>query len=223
MPIIEIYPSRKSAAEKLNHLSGLVVSKLDILKNLVATILVPKSGELRHSRFNPEKLTSSNPEGKYKSVILRPIGTVVSERKNIEDDYWGETLSHIDLDPEMFTSESFENLDQFSHAEIIFEMHQVDNNKIEYRSRHPRNNSAHPKVGVFAQRGKNRPNKLGMTVVRMIQVSGTRLTVEGLDAINGSPVLDIKPYFKEFGPRGVVFQPDWPQDIMKHYFEIASK
>jgi tRNA (Thr-GGU) A37 N-methylase len=73
-------------------------------------------------------------------------------------------------------------------------------------------------VGIFAQRGKNRPNRIGVTVCRIVSVSGRRIEVEGLDAIDGTPVLDIKPVMAEFLPRGEIRQPDWSSELMKDYW-----
>jgi len=106
----------------------------------------------------------------------------------------------------------------FSHVEILFHMNQVDPGKIEKNARHPRNNPEWPKVGIFAQRGKNRPNQIGTTVCKVLKVDGTQLYLEGLDAIDGSPVLDIKPWVIEFAPRGSVFQPKWISELMKKYW-----
>lgn len=89
---------------------------------------------------------------------------------------------------------------------------------MEDKARHPRNNTDWPKVGVFAQRGRNRPNRIGSTICRILKVDGLNLYVEGLDAIDGSPVLDIKPWVIEFGPRGLVFQPGWMSDLMQGYW-----
>ena len=94
----------------------------------------------------------------------------------------------------------------------------MDENKIETSARHPRNNPNWPKVGIFAQRGKNRPNRLGVTVVKIIKREGTRLTIQGLDAVDGTPVLDIKPVICEFLPRGEVNQPEWAGELMREYW-----
>ncbi len=94
----------------------------------------------------------------------------------------------------------------------------VDPGKIERGARHPRNNPAWPKVGIFAQRGKNRPNRIGTTICRVERVEGLRLHVTGLDAIDGTPVLDIKPWVKEFGPRGEPRQPGWVGELMAGYW-----
>ena len=85
-------------------------------------------------------------------------------------------------------------------------------------ARHPRGNPDWPKVGVFAQRGRNRPNRLGVSVCRILGVDSTRLLVGGLDAIDGTPVLDIKPVLAEFLPRGEVRQPDWSRELMADYW-----
>ena len=73
-------------------------------------------------------------------------------------------------------------------------------------------------IGIFAQRGKGRPNRIGISTCRLLGVDGTRVRVSGLDAIDGTPVLDIKPYMREFGPRGEVRQPHWADEIMGGYF-----
>jgi tRNA (Thr-GGU) A37 N-methylase len=74
-------------------------------------------------------------------------------------------------------------------------------------------------VGVFAQRGKNRPNRIGTTVCRVLGVEGTTLHVEGLDAIDGTPILDLKPWFSAFGPRGEVTEPAWVAGLMARYWD----
>ena len=86
-------------------------------------------------------------------------------------------------------------------------------------SRHPRGNKAWPKVGIFAQRNKDRPNHLGLTIVSIIKREGRTLFVKGLDAIGGTPVLDIKPVFAESLPRGAVRQPQWSHELVKEYWE----
>ena len=75
-----------------------------------------------------------------------------------------------------------------------------------------------PRVGVFAQRGKGRPNRLGATICRIVSVEGTRLKVQGLDAVDGAPVLDIKPVMSGFLPRGDVKEPAWAKELMQRYW-----
>jgi tRNA (Thr-GGU) A37 N-methylase len=73
-------------------------------------------------------------------------------------------------------------------------------------------------VGIFAQRARARPNRLGTTIVRIISCEGARLRVRGLDAIDGTPVLDIKPVMAEFLPREPVRQPAWSTELMADYW-----
>jgi tRNA (Thr-GGU) A37 N-methylase len=96
----------------------------------------------------------------------------------------------------------------------------VDPQKVERGARHPRNNREWPRVGIFAQRGKNRPNRIGTTICRVDHVEGLRLHVTGLDAIDGTPVLDIKPWVVELGPRGEVRQPAWITELMVEYWSV---
>lgn len=150
-------------------------------------------------------------------ITLSPIATVKNSRRIVEDDHWDGIISIIELDSS-FTGEALLQIENFSHAEIIFYFYLVEENKIETGARHPRNNKELPKVGIFAQRGKNRPNRLGATIVKIIKREGSQLFVQGLDAIDGTPVLDIKPVMKEFLPREEVAQPEWATELMKNYW-----
>lgn len=151
-------------------------------------------------------------------ITFKPIGIVKSPRKTPEDDDWGTITSIIELDPAQFTDEAVAGLSDFSHLDVIFHMHLVSPDQAHKSSRHPRNRTDWPKVGIFAQRAKARPNPIGVTTCRLIRVDGLTITVQGLDAINGTPVLDIKPYMKEFGVRETTSQPSWVSELMKNYF-----
>lgn len=151
-------------------------------------------------------------------ISLSPIAFVNNDRKVVEDDNWGSRISTLELlDP--LTEEALDGIGQFSHAEILFFFDQVAEDSIEYGARQPRNNPDWPRVGILAQRGRNRPNRLGATIVRILAHRGRTLTVEGLDALDGTPVLDIKPVMREFLPRGELRQPDWVGELMKNYWE----
>ena len=152
------------------------------------------------------------------SITMIPVGKVHSSRKKVEDDQWDQEKSFVSLDLSQFSSEALAGLSDFSHVEILFYMDQVDPLKVEKTSRHPRNNVDWPKVGIFAQRGKNRPNQIGTTICRIVKVDGTHLYLEGLDAVDGTPVLDIKPWVTEFGPRGPVTQRKWISELMQGYW-----
>ncbi|PEZ01062.1 tRNA (N6-threonylcarbamoyladenosine(37)-N6)-methyltransferase TrmO [Bacillus sp. AFS018417] len=153
---------------------------------------------------------------------LQPIAFVHNERINIEDDLWGEIESIIEL-IEPYTEESLQGIEQFSHIEVIFYFDRVTDANIQYTARHPRNNEQYPKIGIFAQRGKNRPNKLGATIVKVVRREGKRLVVQGLDAIDGTPILDMKPVMKEFLPREEIKQPNWATDLMKNYWKGSEE
>ncbi|MFL5812751.1 MAG: SAM-dependent methyltransferase [Bdellovibrionia bacterium] len=153
-----------------------------------------------------------------RTITWKIIGWVHSTRKKAEDDHWDKEKAFVELDASQFTPESLAGLSDFSHVEILFHMNQVDPAKVEKTARHPRNNPDWPKVGIFAQRGKNRPNQIGTTICRILKVEGLSVQLEGLDAIDGTPVLDIKPWVKEFAPRGSVFQPKWISELMSQYW-----
>lgn len=150
-------------------------------------------------------------------INLSPIAFVKNIRAEIQDDHWGDVVSIIELDS-AFSEEALFQIESFSHAEIVFYFHLVNEDKIEAGARHPRNNQSWPKVGIFAQRGKNRPNRLGVTTVKILKREGRQLFVQGLDAIDGTPVLDIKPVIKEFLPREEIRQPVWATELMKNYW-----
>lgn len=145
---------------------------------------------------------------------MEPIGFVHAERDVAIDDDWGDAIATIELVG--FDAEALRGLDEFSHAEIYFIFDRVM--EVERGSRHPRGNAAWPRVGIFAQRAKDRPNRLGSTIVEIISVDGTMLTVRGLDAIDGTPVVDIKPVMREFLPRSEVRQPHWASELMRDYW-----
>lgn len=149
---------------------------------------------------------------------LTAIGTVASPRTEPVDDDWGDIVSTIVLDADQFTAEVLAGLDDFSHVEVLFVFDQVAPEKINLGARHPRNREDWPLVGIFAQRAKARPNRLGMTTCELVAVDGLTLTVRGLDAIDGTPVVDIKPHVVEFGPRGRVHQPEWIGELMQGYW-----
>jgi tRNA-Thr(GGU) m(6)t(6)A37 methyltransferase TsaA len=149
---------------------------------------------------------------------VAPIGFVRSPRKDLSDDFWGAVEAEIEL-TEAFGAEALYGLGDFSHVEVLFLMHQVDAAKVERGARHPRDRADWPLVGIFAQRGKARPNRIGLTRAAIVGVEGRVLRVRGLDAIDGTPVLDIKPWMNEFAPIGETRQPAWASELMRDYFK----
>jgi tRNA-Thr(GGU) m(6)t(6)A37 methyltransferase TsaA len=151
-------------------------------------------------------------------VTVEAIGHVRGGRDVPKDDDWGKSCATIVLDTNRFAPDSLAGLNTFSHAEIVFVFDRVSENEVTYDARHPRGNKDWPRVGIFAQRGKNRPNRIGVSVCRIISVTGAELNVEGLDAIDGTPILDIKPVMSGFQPRGEIREPDWARELMKDYW-----
>ena len=148
---------------------------------------------------------------------IRPIGFVRGGRFEPIDDNWGKVEADIVLDATQFTPESTAGLSDFSHLTVVYQFHLVPDAEIQSGSRHPRGRTDWPKVGIFAQRGKGRPNRIGVTTCDIVAVDGLTVRVRGLDAIDGTPVLDIKPHMTGFAPRGQVREPSWVKEIMKEY------
>ena len=152
------------------------------------------------------------------AIILHPIGHVRGGRAEPIDDNWDAVEAQIALDPKQFAPDALAGLGDFSHVEVVYHFDRVPEGKIETGARHPRGRMDWPKIGIFAQRGKNRPNCLGVTACRLLSVEGLTLKVRGLDAIDGTPVLDIKPVLTGFLPRGELREPDWAREIMRDYW-----
>jgi tRNA-Thr(GGU) m(6)t(6)A37 methyltransferase TsaA len=150
-------------------------------------------------------------------IALDPIGYVHSTRADLSDDDWGEVPATIEL-CEPFGADALAGLGAFSHLEVIFLFHRAEPEDVHAGARRPRGNPDWPEVGIFAQRAKDRPNHLGHSVCELVGVSGTTVEVRGLDAIDGTPVLDLKPYMVEFAPRGETRQPAWSHELMAKYY-----
>ena len=94
----------------------------------------------------------------------------------------------------------------------------VDPADVETGARHPRGNESWPRVGIFAQRAKDRPNRIGVSICRLLRIEERDVHVAGLDAVDGTPVLDLKPVMAEFAPRGELRQPAWAGELMAGYW-----
>ena len=154
-------------------------------------------------------------------IIIKPIGYVRNSIPTPVDDNWGDIQSIIRLIDEL-PEASLQGLEEFSHCEIIFYFHKVQNEKICITARHPRNNKNFPEVGIFSQRAKDRPNKIGSTICEIIKIKGKEIFVKGLDAVDSTPVIDIKPVIKEFLPQNIE-EPDWVIELMKDYWKVIRK
>ncbi|HEY4943626.1 MAG TPA: SAM-dependent methyltransferase [Rhizomicrobium sp.] len=152
------------------------------------------------------------------AIVLKPIGFVRGGRAEPIDDAWDGVEAAIELDAGQFKPDATASLGDFSHIEVVFHFNLVPGDEINSGARHPRGRSDWPLVGIFAQRGKGRPNRIGVTVCALVAVDGLKLAVRGLDAIAGTPVLDIKPVMTGFLPRGRVREPDWARELMAGYW-----
>lgn len=156
------------------------------------------------------------------SFTVQPVARVVGGRTEPTDDYWGGTRAIIRIDSDRFPVEATQGLEAFSHLEVVFRFHLTDPTDLSLGARRPRDNPDWPEVGAFGHRNMRRLNWLGVSRCRLLVVDGLDLHVEDLDAVDGTPVLDIKPWFTEFGPRGAVKQADWTTEMLDRYFSDSG-
>ncbi|UCE28587.1 MAG: tRNA (N6-threonylcarbamoyladenosine(37)-N6)-methyltransferase TrmO [Candidatus Bathyarchaeota archaeon] len=125
------------------------------------------------------------------TIELKPVGFVKTGAtgKGIREK---RVTSQIVLHPGL--EEALDGIEDFSHIFVIFWMHKLPEEKRETKKVHPRGRSDMPLLGVFATRTPHRPNPLGLTLVELLNVKGNKITVRGLDAFDGTPVLDVKPF-----------------------------
>jgi tRNA (adenine37-N6)-methyltransferase len=154
-------------------------------------------------------------------ILMEPVAYVRTTRTTLDDDIWGGVESEVVL-TDAVSPDALLGIEAFSHAEIIYHLNRVDPAAISRATRHPRGNERWPLVGIFAQRGSPRPNRIGSTIVEVIARRGAVLRVRELDAVDGTPVLDIKPVFQEFLPRMPVRQPAWSHEMMERYWTRAT-
>jgi tRNA-Thr(GGU) m(6)t(6)A37 methyltransferase TsaA len=153
---------------------------------------------------------------------VEPVAFVRSPRRDMADDFWGGHRSEVELAAGL-PDECLDGLDEFSHVEILFVFDRLDPTSVARGARRPRGNPAWPEVGIFAQRAKARPNRIGATLVRVLERRPRALVVEGLDAIEGTPVIDIKPVFREFLPQTEIRQPAWTHEMMRDYWRDETE
>ena len=150
-------------------------------------------------------------------ITLQPIATTRNTRMEATDDFWGSVVTEIVLEDHI-PEKAFEHIEMFSHLDVIFYFDKADDSSIVYSGK-PRGNPDYPVMGIFCQRKKDRPNKLGLSTVELLAHNGRTIIVKGLDAVNGTPILDIKPVFREFQATGEIQQPAWVADLMKNYWK----
>lgn len=137
-------------------------------------------------------------------MTIKPIGWVQNEITSPMRDGWEAVTSSIVLNADL--AEATAGLEEFSHIFVVFWMHEVEPWTEGHLRVHPRGRQDLPLVGLFASRSPRRPNPIGLSAVELLECRGNILKVKGLDAMNGTPVLDVKPYL----PRDLVANAGWP-------------
>jgi tRNA-Thr(GGU) m(6)t(6)A37 methyltransferase TsaA len=144
------------------------------------------------------------------------IGVVHNEVNEPTDEGWGPIVSEIILD-ERF-GDGLEGIEDFSHIVVVSWMHRAAEAEPVRMRRRPQGRQDMPEVGIFAQRARHRPNPIGVTTVRLLRRDANRLIVRGLDAINGTPVVDVKPHVPQFDSAETPKMPEWVDRLMEGYF-----
>jgi tRNA-Thr(GGU) m(6)t(6)A37 methyltransferase TsaA len=144
------------------------------------------------------------------------IGVVQNQVKEATDEGWGDVVSEIVLDEHL--ANGLDGIEQFSHLLVLFWMHRAAEAEPVRMRRRPQGRQDMPEVGIFAQRARHRPNPIGVTAVTLLRRDKNRLVVRGLDAINGTPVLDVKPYVPQFDSVTSPAVPGWVDQLMERYF-----
>jgi len=140
-------------------------------------------------------------------MTLKAIGIVRNEIKQPIRHGWREIVSEIVVNRNL--TEALDGLDEFSHIIVLYWMHQLPAGKQLSLKVHPMGKPELPLVGRFATRSPSRPNPLGQATVRLLERQGNILKVKGLDAIDGTPVIDIKPYIPKYDSAADAKAPPW--------------
>jgi tRNA (Thr-GGU) A37 N-methylase len=159
----------------------------------------------------------------YEPLQVVPIGHVVNDVHEVSDDYWGGVSSIIRLDAERFPPSTVQGLGEFSHLLVTFHFHLIDPAQVHLGARSPRDNPGWPATGTFVHRNMKRPNRLGVSFPRLLSIDGLDLHVQDLDAVDGTPVIDVAPFFREFGPQGPTHQPAWPTEMLLDYWASRDR
>jgi tRNA-Thr(GGU) m(6)t(6)A37 methyltransferase TsaA len=140
---------------------------------------------------------------------LTPIGRVRNDIKTPIHQGWGKISSDLVLDARY--TEALDGIEEYSHVLVIFWMDQTA--PPESLKEHVRRREDLPVVGLFARRAPSRPNPIGVTAVRLLQREKNVLRVQGLDAIDGTPILDLKPYTPAFDSVENARTPEWSKRV----------
>jgi len=149
-------------------------------------------------------------------IEFESIGTVKNNVTDKKDIGWGEDVSRIVINPEL--KDGLMRLSEFSHIIVVYYLHEAKFDMKKHLIRRPRDCEDMPLSGIFSQRAKDRPNPIGITSVKLVSIDDNIITVKGLDAVDGTPVLDIKPYFPVYDSKSNAEVPEWVDRLMENYF-----
>ena len=152
----------------------------------------------------PEQMEENTQQG---SINFAPIGQVINDIEYPSHVKWENITSKVVIAPQLV--EALDGIDGFSHILIIFYLHEVGEGRRSRLKVHPQGRKELPLTGVFATRSPVRPNPIGVTVVKLLERQKNVLKVLGLDAYDGTPVLDIKPYLRRDDLLKEATMPDW--------------
>lgn len=156
-----------------------------------------------------------------RTIEIRPIGKVRNSIRVLKREGWDSVISEIIVNPEY--GEALDGVEDYSHLFIFFWITRIPHSRRGMMKVHPKSREDLPRVGVFATRTQYRPNPIGMTLVELLGRKKNILRVRGLDAIRGTPVLDIKPISpaKEFPKRTRV--PEWYHKLWNQKGRIENE
>lgn len=151
------------------------------------------------------------------AITCTAIGTVRCPVTEMSQGNWSDVVSEIRLEPQY--QGGLQGLQGFSHVLVVFWLDQATGFDVKKQLlRKPRGMEDLDALGVFAQRTKYRPNPIGVTAVEVVAIEGGVVKVKGLDALDGTPVLDLKPYMPAFDRMENVRMPSWVARFMEGYF-----
>ncbi|MGW1895418.1 SAM-dependent methyltransferase [Streptomyces sp. NPDC002004] len=157
------------------------------------------------------------------SIKITPIATVVGGHTKVLDDYQGGVESIIRLN-DTYPLETLQGIGEFSHLTVVWHFHLAQPGDVQLHARSPRNDPRWPATGTFVHRNHRRPNQLAVSYPQLLDIHGRDLVVTDLDAVDGTPVIDLAPYFQQMGPHGPVRQPAWPGEMLdSHYWTSANE
>ncbi|MGW2652172.1 SAM-dependent methyltransferase [Streptomyces sp. NPDC001478] len=155
-------------------------------------------------------------------IEITTVAQVVAGHTDPGDDYQGGVESIIRMN-ENFPLETLQGLEDFSHLEVLWHFHRASPTDVALHARSPRGNPAWPATGTFVHRNHRRPNQLAVSHPKLLRMDGRDLHVTDLDAIIGTPVFDVAPYFPVMGPQGEVRVPSWVSEMLPHYWAAPDQ